>query len=48
MLVLDTATAEAERVYERAGWTRLGALPDYALMPDATLCDTVFYFKRLG
>jgi len=48
VLVLDTATAEAERVYARAGWTRLGALPDYALMPDGSLCDTVFYYKRLS
>ncbi len=48
VLVLDTATAEAERVYDRAGWTRLGALPDYALMPDGSLCDTVFYYKRLN
>jgi len=48
VLVLDTATAEAERVYERTGWTRLGALPDYALMPDGSLCDTVFYYKRLA
>jgi GNAT superfamily N-acetyltransferase len=47
VLVLDTATVEAERVYERAGWTRLGVLPDYALMPDGSLCDTVFYYKRL-
>ncbi len=47
VLVLDTATTEAERVYQRTGWTRLGALPDYALMPDGSLCDTVFYYKRL-
>jgi len=47
VLVLDTATAEAERLYARAGWIRLGALPDYALMPDGSLCDTVFYYKRL-
>jgi hypothetical protein len=46
--VLDTATDEAERVYQRMGWTRLGVLPDYAMMPDGSLCDTVFYFKRLG
>jgi GNAT superfamily N-acetyltransferase len=48
VLVLDTATDEAERVYQRMGWTRLGVLPDYAMMPDGSLCDTVFYFKRLG
>lgn len=47
VLVLDTATAEAERVYARTGWTKLGVLPDYALMPDGSLCDTAFYYKRL-
>jgi len=47
LLVLDTATADAERVYERTGWSRLGAIPDYALMPDGSFCDTIFYYKRL-
>jgi len=47
VLVLDTATAEAERVYARTGWVRLGVLPDYALMPDGSLCDTIFFYKRL-
>jgi GNAT superfamily N-acetyltransferase len=27
LLVLDTATSDAERLYERAGWTRVGMAP---------------------
>jgi GNAT superfamily N-acetyltransferase len=47
LLVLDTASAAAERVYERGGWTRVGVVPGYALLPDGEPCDTVFYWKRL-
>jgi GNAT superfamily N-acetyltransferase len=34
VLVLDTASSTAERLYERLGWQRVGVVPDYALMPD--------------
>ena len=47
LLVLDTASADAERLYERGGWQRVGTIPDYALMPDGALCATVVYYKRL-
>jgi GNAT superfamily N-acetyltransferase len=47
LLVLDTASAEAARVYERLGWQRVGAIPDYALMPQGGLCDTTVYFRKL-
>ena len=47
LLVLDTASAEAERLYERRGWQRVGAIPAFALLPDGTPCDTVVYYKRL-
>ncbi len=47
VLVLDTATPEAERLYERLGWQRCGAIPDYALMPDGSLCATTYYWKHL-
>ena len=48
VLVLDTVTGgEAERVYARAGWQRVGAVPNYALMPDGSFCGTTFYFKHL-
>ena len=47
VLVLDTANPDAERLYERAGWIRVGTVPDFALMPDGQLCDTTFFYKRL-
>ncbi|MEO8062329.1 MAG: GNAT family N-acetyltransferase [Pseudomonadota bacterium] len=48
LLVLDTASAEAERLYERGGWQRVGTIPKYALMPDGPLCSTVFFYKDLA
>ncbi len=47
LLVLDTASAAAERLYERGGWQRVGTIPKYALMPDGPFCSTVFYYKDL-
>lgn len=47
LLVLDTANATAERLYERLGWQRVGVVPDYALLPEGGLCATTFYYKRL-
>jgi ribosomal protein S18 acetylase RimI-like enzyme len=48
LLTLDTATIEAERLYERMGYHRSGAIPDYAMNPDSSLTQTVFYWKRLS
>ncbi|ABC36900.1 GNAT family N-acetyltransferase [Burkholderia thailandensis] len=48
ILVLDTVTGgNAERLYERAGWQRVGVVPDYALMPDGAPCATTFFYKRI-
>ena len=47
LLVLDTASHDAERLYERAGWIKVGVIPDYALMPDGAFCDTIVYYRRL-
>ena len=47
LLVLDTASGDAERLYERCGWQRVGSIPDFALMPDGAPCATVVYYKRL-
>jgi GNAT superfamily N-acetyltransferase len=47
LLVLDTASHEAERLYERGGWIKVGVIPDYALMPDGAFCDTIVYYRRL-
>ncbi|MDH6590501.1 GNAT superfamily N-acetyltransferase [Variovorax sp. TBS-050B] len=48
VLVLDTATGgDAERLYERADWHRVGVVPDYALMPDGAFCSTTFFCKKV-
>lgn len=47
VLVLDTASSTAERLYERLGWQRVGMVPDYAYMPDGALCATVFFYKHV-
>lgn len=48
VLVLDTASASAERLYERLGWQRVGVVPDYALLPDGRPCATTFFYKRVA
>ena len=47
LLVLDTASAEAERLYARMGWTRLGVIPGYALLPEGGVCDTTYFYREL-
>jgi len=48
VLVLDTVTGSvAERLYERIGWTRVGEVPKYALMPDGAWCATTFFYRHL-
>lgn len=47
LLVLDTASDSAERLYTRLGWTRLGTIPGYALLPQGGLCDTVYFYRQL-
>jgi GNAT superfamily N-acetyltransferase len=47
MLVLDTASPEAERLYVRQGWRLCGRIPDYALMPDGAYCATTVFYKSL-
>jgi GNAT superfamily N-acetyltransferase len=47
LLVLDTASDDAERLYVRGGWQRVGVIPDYALLPDGPLCATTYFFKAL-
>jgi len=48
LLVLDTATDDAERLYERLGWSRVGVVPGYALMPRGARCDTAIYYRELS
>jgi GNAT superfamily N-acetyltransferase len=48
LLVLDTVKGgDAERAYTRLGWQRTGVIPDYALFPDGSLCDTVVFWKKV-
>ncbi|MEO6362926.1 MAG: GNAT family N-acetyltransferase [Caldimonas sp.] len=47
LLVLDTASADAERLYERSGWQRCGTIPGFALLPDGTPCATTFFYRTL-
>ncbi|HET7899612.1 MAG TPA: GNAT family N-acetyltransferase [Candidatus Nanopelagicales bacterium] len=48
-LVLDTETgSDAERVYQRLGWTRVGDVPDFALTADGDLTSTTYYTKGLA
>jgi GNAT superfamily N-acetyltransferase len=48
LLVLDTVTgSDAERLYTRLGWTRVGEIPDFALLSGGGLTPTTYFFKRL-
>ena len=47
LLVLDTASVDAERLYQRLGWHRVGVIPDYALWPGGGLVDTTIFYKDL-
>jgi len=49
LLVLDAVTGgDAERLYERLGWTRVGPIPRYALMPNGEPCGTTYFYRDLG
>jgi GNAT superfamily N-acetyltransferase len=48
LLVLDTVTGgDAERLYSRHGWQRVGEIPNYALWPDGRPCATTIFWKSL-
>lgn len=38
---------DADRIYERLGWTRAGVIPEYAELPNGELTGNAFYFLRL-
>ena len=49
LLVLDAVTGgEAALLYERLGWVRVGAIPDYALMPEGGFCSTTVFYRNLS
>lgn len=48
LLVLDTCKGTAaEQLYTTLGWIRVGEVPHFALNPDGSPCDTVFFYKQL-
>jgi GNAT superfamily N-acetyltransferase len=47
LLVLDTASDAAARLYARQGWQLCGRIPNYALLPDGAPCATTIFFKFL-
>jgi GNAT superfamily N-acetyltransferase len=48
LIVLDAVTGgDGARLYERLGWTRVGDIPGYALMPRGGLCSTTLYYRNL-
>jgi len=38
----------ADRFYEQLGWTRVGVIPDWAVLPSGDLAGNAFYFLRLA
>jgi len=48
LLVLDTASDDAERLYSRAGWIECGRIPGYALLPTGEPCATTLFYKQLS
>jgi len=49
LLVLDTVTgSDAERLYARLGWVRVGEIPDFALLSRGGLWGTTVFYKKLS
>lgn len=49
LLTLDTrADDHAEPLYRSLGWTEAGRIPGWAVNPDGSFCDTIFFWKRPG
>jgi GNAT superfamily N-acetyltransferase len=49
LLVLDTVSgSDGYRLYSRAGWQKVGEIPDYALWPGGGLCPTTVFYKKIG
>jgi GNAT superfamily N-acetyltransferase len=48
LLVLDTASADAARLYARMGWQLSGLIPGFALLPQGGLCATSFFYRELN
>ena len=40
--------SDADRVYERLGWTRLGVVPAYSTLPDGSITGNAYYYLELA
>ena len=40
--------SDAERLYARMGWTRVGEIPDFSLQPRGGLRATTVFYKMLS
>jgi GNAT superfamily N-acetyltransferase len=48
LLLLDTCEGgAAERLYTSLDWRRVGVVPNFALNPDGSWCNTVFFYKEV-
>lgn len=48
LLVLDAVTGgDAARLYAKLGWTRVGDVPRFALMPDGAPCGTTYFYREV-
>lgn len=46
--MLDTCKGSAaEKLYRSMSWIEVGSVPKFALNPDGSWCDTVFFYKQL-
>ncbi|MFN0136018.1 MAG: GNAT family N-acetyltransferase [Phycisphaerae bacterium] len=49
LLVLDAVSGgDAARLYARLGWTRVGDVPGYAVMPDGRPCGTTYFYRSVA
>lgn len=49
LLVLDTVSgSDADRLYTRLGWVRVGEIPRYALYPQGGYCPTTYFYRDLA
>ena len=48
LLVLDAVTnADGARLYQKQGWTKVGDIPNYALLPNGSPCSTTYFYRSL-
>jgi hypothetical protein len=49
LLVLDAVTdGDAARLYAKLGWTRVGDVPGFAVMPDGKPCGTTYFYRNVS